>query len=231
VLNDNVLSESTVKQLRKILEGVVENGTAKNLKTDYLRIAGKTGTAVIAQGNKGYKVAGSKVYQASFCGYFPAENPEYSMIVVINSPSTNGYYGNVVAGSIFREVADKVYSLNLQMHKPFNAPTVKKELPNMPKGFASDLAMIYSYLGSKVNNLAADWANVSIGDQQLSLNDKELTKGIMPDVIGMTMRDALYLLESEGLRVNVSGFGKIVNQSIQPGERITKGAAITIELK
>jgi cell division protein FtsI (penicillin-binding protein 3) len=231
ILKEDMLSESTVKQLRKILEGVVENGTAMNLKTDYLRVAGKTGTAVIAQGSKGYKKDGAKVYQASFCGYFPAEDPKYSMIVVINSPSTNGYYGNLVAGSIFKEVADKVYSLNLQMHKPFNTPVASISMPIVSKGFAADLATVYSYLGKKVNQFTGDWATVTQSNQQISLIEKELTKDLMPDVVGMTMRDALYLLEGEGLRVNVSGFGKVVSQSVLPGERVNKGTVVAIELR
>jgi cell division protein FtsI (penicillin-binding protein 3) len=231
ILKEDMLSESTVKQLRKILEGVVDNGTAINLKTDYLRVAGKTGTAVIAQGSKGYKKDGAKVYQASFCGYFPAEDPKYSMIVVINSPSTNGYYGNVVAGSIFKEVADKVYSLNLQMHKPFNTPVASTSMPIISKGFAADLATVYSYLGKKVNQFTGDWATVAQSNQQISLIEKELTKDLMPDVVGMTMRDALYLLEGEGLRVNVSGFGKVVSQSVLPGERVNKGTVVAIELR
>lgn len=231
ILKEDMLSESTVKQLRKILEGVVENGTAMNLKTDYLRVAGKTGTAVIAQGSKGYKKDGAKVYQASFCGYFPAEDPKYSMIVVINSPSTNGYYGNLVAGSIFKEVADKVYSLNLQMHKPFNTPVASISMPIVSKGFAADLATVYSYLGKKVNQFTGDWATVTQSNQQISLIENELTKDLMPDVVGMTMRDALYLLEGEGLRVNVSGFGKVVSQSVLPGERVNKGTVVAIELR
>jgi cell division protein FtsI (penicillin-binding protein 3) len=117
------------------------------------------------------------------------------------------------------------------MHKPFNTPVASTSMPVISKGFAADLATVYSYLGKKVNQFTGDWATVAQSNQQISLIEKELTKDLMPDVVGMTMRDALYLLEGEGLRVNVSGFGKVVSQSVLPGERVNKGTVVAIELR
>jgi cell division protein FtsI (penicillin-binding protein 3) len=229
VLNEKICNEQTIKQLREILQGVVENGTAQNLKTDYLHVAGKTGTAVIAQGNHGYH-NGKKVYQASFCGYFPAENPQYSMIVVINSPSTNGYYGNVVAGSIFKEVADKVYSLNLDMHDAMNKQIAENNAPVIQKASTSDLKSIYKYLGIGVNDISSTWANVNGDEKKVALSENEIENGTVPDVKGMSLKDALYLLESMGLKVTVAGKGNVKQQSVEPGTKITKGNTITIEL-
>jgi cell division protein FtsI (penicillin-binding protein 3) len=230
VVDEHLLSASTIKQLRETLEGVVENGTAKNLKTDYLHIAGKTGTAVIAQGKQGYKNGGKKIYQASFCGYFPAEDPQYSMIVVINSPGTNGYYGNVVAGTIFREVADKVYSLNLNMHKSVNKGNPAKNTPVITKGNTDDIKTIYSFLGSKVNNVQAEWSTVVANGSRVTLTSTEVNNEEVPDVTGMSLKDALYLLEGLGLKVSVVGKGSVKKQSIAAGERITRGMQVVIEL-
>src|ERR1043165_9078345 len=231
VLNEKICSGNTIKQLQEILKGVVENGTATNLKTDYLHVAGKTGTAVIAQGNKRYAGGGKKVYQASFCGYFPAEEPEYSMIVVINSPSQNGYYGNVVAGAIFKEVADKVYSLSMEMHKAVNREIAENQLPLIPKGSSADLANIYKFLGINAPSVNSEWAVASANNKQVALAENEMASGVVPDVSGMSLKDALFLLESMGMRVSVTGRGNVMKQSVMAGEKILKGMAISIELK
>ncbi|HWB62677.1 MAG TPA: penicillin-binding protein [Chitinophagales bacterium] len=228
VVSEKIFSEKTDAQLKEILEGVVENGTAKNLKTDYLHIAGKTGTAVIAQGNKGYT---KRVYQASFCGYFPAEDPQYSMIVVVNSPNTNGYYGNVVAGSVFREVADKVYSLSLDMHKPLNQePVADNTLPAIEKASAGDVAGIYKFFGEKVSGVSSGWVNTGVNGKQVTMVQQEFEEGVVPDVKGMGLKDAIYMLESMGLKVYITGKGNVVKQSIEPGTKIIKGNTITLQL-
>ncbi|MCX6200057.1 MAG: penicillin-binding protein [Bacteroidetes bacterium] len=231
VLNPKICSAKTIQQLRGMLVGVVENGTATNLKTDYLHVAGKTGTAVISQGKKGYTSEGKKDYRASFCGYFPAENPQYSMIVMISSPSANGYYGNVVAGSIFKEVADKVYSLNLNMHKAVNEQVaLENKMPRIQKGNSADIKNIYAFLGTKVNNVNTEWATASTNGNKVLLAENEINNQTVPDVTGMSLKDALYQLESLGLKVLVSGRGNVIKQSIV-GEKISKGMSISIELK
>ncbi|MDB5281966.1 MAG: Peptidoglycan glycosyltransferase [Bacteroidota bacterium] len=231
VLNEHICNEHTIKQLQDILQGVVENGTAQNLKTDYLHVAGKTGTAVIAQGSHGYN-NGKKIYQASFCGYFPAEDPQYSMIVVINSPSTNGYYGNVVAGAIFKEVADKVYSLTLNMHKAINKELMaENNLPPLQKASASDLKSIYKFFGVTANDVSGTWAKVTAASPKKAvLTENEMEAGVVPDVKGMSLKDALYLLESMGMKVSIAGRGNVIQQSIEAGTKINKGTTITIQL-
>ncbi len=231
VLNPRICSQRTIQQLRGMLVGVVENGTAMNLKTGYLHVAGKTGTAVISQGKKGYTSEGKKDYRASFCGFFPAEDPQYSMIVMISSPSANGYYGNVVAGSIFKEVADKVYSLNLNMHKAVNEQVaIVNKLPRIQKGNSADIKNIYAFLGTKVNDVNTEWATASTNGNKVLLAENEINNQIVPDVTGMSLKDALYQLETLGLKVLVSGRGNVMKQSIV-GEKISKGMSISIELK
>ncbi|MFN8298270.1 MAG: penicillin-binding protein [Chitinophagales bacterium] len=227
VLNERLLSEHTVKQLQEILVGVVEEGTATNLKTDYLHIAGKTGTAVIAQGNQGYK---KRIYQASFCGYFPAEAPEYTMIVVINSPGTNGYYGNVVAGSIFREVADKVYSLSLDMHNSVNGGIAHNAIPAIVKGHVEDIKKIYEFFGQHVNSDGGEWASVDVTANSILLAENEPVNNVVPDVTGMSLKDAIYMLETLGMHVSVKGMGRVHTQSVVAGTQLQRGMTITIEL-
>lgn len=230
-LNEKICSGKTIEQLKQMLVGVVENGTATNLKTDYLHVAGKTGTAVVSQGKGGYKTAGKKVYRASFCGYFPAENPEYSMIVMINSPSANGYYGNVVAGSIFKEVADKVYSLNLNMHKAVNHQLAhQNRLPLIQKGSAADIKNIYAFLKTKTDDVETEWATTSTNGTNILLAENEINQQVVPDVTGMSLKDALYLLESLGLKVGVNGRGNVIKQSVV-GEKIVRGMSVNIDLK
>ena len=110
VLNDHIASKETITILQEMLEGVVLRGTAKNIKNNSYTIAGKTGTAQIAQNNAGYTKSN---YKASFAGYFPASNPRFSCIVVINDPSEKSYYGSAVAAPVFKEIADKIFANNL----------------------------------------------------------------------------------------------------------------------
>jgi len=121
VLNPEICSSSTLEKMKKMLEGVIAEGTGKDLKNKPYSVAGKTGTAQIAQGKGGYLGAdgNGKKYQASFCGYFPAENPEYSIMVVINEPSLGKYYAAAVAVPVFGEIADKIYANRLDLHPDF----------------------------------------------------------------------------------------------------------------
>jgi cell division protein FtsI (penicillin-binding protein 3) len=225
VINDKVLSDKTVKQLREILEGVVEEGTAQNLKTAYLKIAGKTGTAVIS--NHGY--TGNKKYQASFVGYFPADDPQYTMIVVVNSPGQGGYYGNVVAGSVFREVADKVYSLSLDMHPIVNDAASQNIPPVVQSGSREDISTLMNLFGVKVSEQNDEWIKLlQNNSKQYVAND--IKADIVPDVVGMGLKDAIYLLESRGMHVQFNGRGNVKGQSIDAGSRISKGEKITIQL-
>ena len=123
VLNHSIASRKNIEECKKMLRGVVENGTARNLNNDDFSIAGKTGTAQIAsREGGGYGAEGDRSYQASFVGYFPAENPQYSCIVVVSAPSNHIYYGNLVAGPVFKEIADKVFAKRFDLHK--NEPEI-----------------------------------------------------------------------------------------------------------
>jgi cell division protein FtsI (penicillin-binding protein 3) len=233
VINSAICSKKTLEKARAMLEGVVENGTASNLRHAAYKIAGKTGTAQIANEKYGYK--GKLSYQASFAGYFPADNPKYSCIVVVNAPSNNVYYGNLVAGPIFKEIADKIYSANLEMHKPLEPSATlasKNPLPYSKDGYYHDLANVFKELNIETVNKSErkEWVKTATGPKNVELADLNYAKGVTPSVVGMGLQDALYILENNGFAVKVLGRGTVKRQSVMPGERIIKGNLIVLEL-
>lgn len=234
VINPSICSRSTLKQAQELLEGVVQNGTAKNLNKSHLQIAGKTGTARIAQNSGGYGKNGMHKYRASFCGYFPADNPMYSCIVLVESPSLKGIYGNVVAGTVFREIADKIYaqSYDMSMKNEQVAEMTEFDVPVSQDGYREEILEVYSQLETQVEDLGrnADWVETYNRNIHVELKDQVIQQNIMPDVKGMGAKDAMFLLENQGLKVNMKGFGKVKYQSIPKGTRIRKGTHVKIEL-
>ena len=235
VINNSICSKKTIKMAKEILEGVVEEGTGRNLKNSRYKIAGKTGTAQIANAKYGYKNYESKVsHQASFVGYFPADNPKYTCIVVVNAPSKNVYYGNLVAGPIFKEVADKVYASSIQIHDELG---VKEHLaisriPYAKDGFYDDLSKIYTELNIKTSQDGVNpkWAKVATGKEEVKIYKKKVAPIYVADVVGMSIKDALHILENQGMSVRFTGNGVVKKQSISPGEKIIKGNKIILEL-
>jgi cell division protein FtsI (penicillin-binding protein 3) len=231
VINPSIASRSTIEKARVLLEGVVENGTATNLFTETYRIAGKTGTAQIANEKYGYRMDGRISYQASFVGYFPAEDPVYSCIVVVNAPSNSVYYGNQVAGPVFKEIADKVYATSFYNGYP-HPDSIVPVAPSLLRGQAGDVVTLLASLGIPSENEAVtDWIMPVRDNGKVVLRDHTMIENLVPDVTGMGLRDALFLLENGGLRVETSGRGRIVQQSLRPGTRIIPGSVITLELK
>jgi len=236
VINPAVCSSTTLKKVRKLLEGVVLRGTAKNLNNTVYSIAGKTGTAQISTHGI-YKVDGKINYQASFVGYFPADNPEYSCIVIMNSPSSDGYYGNITAGPIFREIADKVYASSIKIDPSVNTTALgnKHNDPMIKNGDFKDINTVLKSMGIsfKMNN-SSGWVNASVQDSTINIASagyqKMLKQGIMPDLHGMNAEDAVYLLENNHLRVTVKGMGAVVEQSLPAGTKFVKGQKILLQL-
>lgn len=230
VLKRSVCSADTRRKVEKMLEGVVERGTAENLKNSYYRIAGKTGTAQIANLKYGYN---KRSYQASFAGYFPADHPKYSCIVVINSPSRWVYYGNVVAGPIFREVADKIYIREFEMHKDNGPdPEMARSAPYSKSGNREETVASLRYLDVPYEEGDADsyWISTSSDEEKVNLRMRSVSSMLVPDVTGMGLKDAVYLLENAGLSVIVSGRGTVRRQSIAPGTSIRRGETVRLEM-
>ena len=230
VLAANVLKPQTAQTITNILEGVLEEGTAKALYTGNFSIAGKTGTAKIAKDKQGYK----DLYQASIAGFFPANDPLYSCIVVINSPTGNDYYGASVAGPVFKEIVEKCYSLSTTHHKPINRAkpdTINGLLPLIDSGFGTDILTLYNSLHIATNNHQAEWLTTQRTNDTILLRTLPTIDNLIPNVKGMGLRDAVFMLESKGLKVRFAGKGKVKIQRPAYGSRYRKGDRVYIELK
>ncbi|MGB0166302.1 MAG: penicillin-binding protein [Luteibaculum sp.] len=236
VLNPAICNKSTIKQLKTMLEGVVENGTGSNLSNAHFKIAGKTGTARIANASYGYQYTSTFSYQASFVGYFPADNPMYSCIVVVNAPSNSVYYGNLVAGPIFREIADKVFASRIDHHEPLNAEEnlLASNAPVSISGNYQDLVTVFNQFNVRTVNkgTSGPWVRTSTKSSEVEIMPYESASypNLVPNVVGMGLMDAIYLLENKGLRVEVSGKGMVKSQSISPGKRVKENSVIKINL-
>ncbi len=232
VIINSIASRSTIRKAKKMMEGVVENGTATNLKNPNYHIAGKTGTAQIARNKYGYRTGTSMSYSASFVGYFPAENPLYSCIVVVNSPSNGVYYGNIVAGTVFKEISDKVYATRFfRDYKPENKDEIKPSAPDAGNGYRADINEVLKNLDVKYRRTADDdWVATRESGDTIRLAGVKIQPGLVPDVRGMSLRDALYLLENCGLRAKVSGKGRVLRQSPEHGARYNEGTVVSLEM-
>jgi len=232
VIINSMASRSTIRKAKMMMEGVVDHGTAINLRNTNYKIAGKTGTAQIAQGTTGYRSGARISYQASFVGYFPAENPLYSCIVVVNAPSNGVYYGNIVAGSVFREISDKLYATNFfRDFKTGYAVSRNQAAPEAGNGFRADINKVLRELDVKYRRTASnDWVKTRESGDTVRLVGLNIRKGLVPDVRGMSLRDAIYLLENSGYKVKYSGKGKVLRQSPEHGARYFEGQVVSLEM-
>lgn len=223
-----ISSDKTLKKLKLMLEGVVQDGTAKNIKNSHYRIAGKTGTAQILENGK-Y----TKKYITSFVGYFPAHAPKYSAMVLIKNPRGWYQYGSNVAAPVFKEIADNIYARDINLHfamekKRFSEPGV---FPVIKAGNHEELTMLCNELGVSNHSLTEEeWVRAAKSGSAVNWKKNTVGQGIVPDVSGMTFRDAIYLLEKSGLSVSYQGKGRVAEQSLTPGTRISRGSRIYIRL-
>ena len=232
IINKSIASPQTIETVKKLMEGVVENGTARYLKNSPFKIAGKTGTAQIAKGKQGYN---KQNYTASFAGYFPAGNPKYSCIVVVSNPSAGKIYGGAVAAPVFKEIADKVYASRPEIHDGITDET--NYIANVPKiegvCYATDAAKLYNLFGIKTQAAVhgISWVRPYLNENNvLTIEKMIIEESLTPDVRGMNARDAVFLLESLGYHPLLSGKGKVVAQSIQPGSPLENGKKIELKL-
>jgi len=244
VLIEQIAKKETIEKAKIMLEGVVESGSGKTLNITAFKVGGKTGTAQIAKtgSNKGggrtaYGEVGKRSYQASFVGYFPAENPLYTCIVVINSPSNGVYYGAAVAGPVFKEIAEKVYSSSLNCIIPINDKNnLITQVPELIMAQSDEIQQVAQAFSIPVKK--TDKGGFARRDKSDSLSvrlaqvnlEAQLKKGIMPNLSGLSAKDALFLLENNGVSVKIQGFGSVKKQSIEAGQRFIKGNSITLIL-
>jgi cell division protein FtsI (penicillin-binding protein 3) len=227
-----ICSPETIRKVKKMLEGVVNAGLAKHIKSDLYQIAGKTGTArklingVYTEG-KNY---------TSFAGYFPADKPKYSCIVIIDNPKSSGAdytrYAGSVAAPVFKEVADRIYAYDVAIQKPVKDSIPEKSADVKWAGATEDLSVISKSLNMTPAPAESRYAAASLykkGKTKWNLRDVESRD--VPDLLGMSMRDALYLMENKGFRVTFKGSGKVVEQSLPPGTNKSGSKTILLTLQ
>ncbi|MDX9908240.1 MAG: penicillin-binding protein [Mariniphaga sp.] len=231
VLNPMITTRETIGKAQKMLEGVCELGTGRSLQNPWFNIAGKTGTAQISSGTGGY-VKG--MYLASFAGYFPADNPRYSLIVTINNPRGGVFYGGSVAGPVFKEIAERVFAASNLFEDPVDEAETPEtpELPEIKKGTTENILRVAHEL--KIGNIGgkagSGMASIKNSDGKLLLNTVDIPSGKVPDVRGMGASDAVFILENAGLQVKIKGTGKVKEQSIPPGSNYSRGSYVYLTL-
>jgi len=233
VLVEKICSDATIQQLKACLEAVCTDGTAKELfKNSTYKVAGKTGTALVADGNRGYA---DQIYQTSFAGYFPANDPQYTIVVVIkNKPKAVLHYGATVAGPVFKEIADRLYTNYVRQVNYTNA---NKKVDSASafyytgskqdiKHLAGNLQLGYKDVGTATD----EWLDVTVNKGSVGFLGKPVDVKTMPQLKGMGLKDVVVLCENIGLKVSAKGKGRVVNQSILPGQSYAKGQILNIEL-
>lgn len=234
IISEAICSPATIRMAQQMLEGVVTKGTAADLfKGSQYTVAGKTGTARINQQGGGYEVDGVKKYQASFVGYFPADKPKYSCIVVFYEPTAGQFYASKVAAPVFRELADKIYSTNFELHQELKPDTavLANDLPPLKKGRFQPAKVVCTYLNLRMeDNISDEWITAKQDNNKIKTFPVKYTPGLVPDVTGMGLRDALLLLDNLGISVQATGRGKIISQSLQAGSRISAGSQMQLTL-
>jgi cell division protein FtsI (penicillin-binding protein 3) len=225
-----ICSPATLQKVKILLEGVVQNGTGSVVKDSTYKVAGKTGTALIADGEKGYS---EKKYNASFVGYFPADNPKYSCIIVVNRPEAGKIYGGAVAAPVFKEIADKVYATQLDIHDQKEQDYfTRRLLPASAKGNYQDLkasllAMDYPVMMPSTN---PEWVEMDSSRAGIVLQPTYIGTDTIPDLAGLTGKDAVYMTEKAGLKPIVKGKGLVGEQSLLAGSPLIRGSEIIINL-
>ena len=235
VMRESIVKHSSaLKQIQKMLEGVVSIGTGKKARAKSFPVAGKTGTAQIwtAQGK-------TAAYLLSFAGYFPANNPQYTCIVCLQksgSPASGGF-----SADIFHVIAEGIMSKNIKRKVDEARDSTSILVPDVKNGNMDAAKDVLSHLGF---NPTVDWSAYASGpkkvwghaqmvnNKSVSLQqDKPYKQETVPSVAGMGARDAVYMLEKRGLRTRLDGCGKVVSQSLPPGQTVKKGQLCVLTLK
>jgi len=234
VVVDKVGDSSTIAQLQECMRAVVTDGTAKNIESPYYTIAGKTGTAQVA--DKGIKYSDG-VYQGSFVGFFPAESPKYTIAVVIRTkPHSNAYYGGTIAAPVFRMIADKVFANNLgSWAGPLDSiARVGHHYVMAQKAPVKNYEILLNAIGKKANDEVHAGNEMAMlqddSSSRMTIKQGKVFRNIMPDLKGMGLKDAVYLLESQGVQVQIQGRGRVQAQSVPAGTKLAKGQNITLQL-
>lgn len=230
VLRKEICKESTIQQCRQMMEAVGKpGGTAfEAFKNSPYKVAGKTGTCWLWENGK-YQ---DNRYRASFVGYFPADKPKYSCIVVIEDPH-GLYYASQVAAPVFRELADKIYSTALDIHGNNLVKTDKQYAPHFKAGMSKNFHLLSQKFQLPIvkKDNGSDWAYPSTENEKMVMTGMNVREGFVPNCMGMGMRDAIQAIQNAGYRYKIQGKGKVVGQNILAGTPMKKGSVIVIQLQ
>ncbi|MDR2765366.1 MAG: transpeptidase family protein [Tannerella sp.] len=230
VIRSSICSRETLDIIREMLVNVVEKGTGRMVHSDAVAIAGKTGTAQIATGG------GYQSHQVTFCGYFPADDPAYSCIVVIRRPRVGTPSAGAMSGGVFKTIAEKIHSEQTRIDlRSMDDDSMKVALPEVKNGEAKALTSLLNELDIEMEprRLKSGYVTAErrTNDRRMELKAVSLKENTVPNVVGMGARDAIYLLEKSGLRVSMSGRGQVVFQSLASGQRVNRGQTVSIVLR
>jgi len=228
-LIDKICGDKALKEMQGILEAVVSRGTAKQVRNEYFSVSGKTGTAQVAEGGGGYK-SGTLKYLASFCGYFPSDNPQYSCIVVIKKKHSAS--GGSDAGPVFSKIARRVYSKNFTSDIAKAKDLEGSMTPEVKNGDYAAATSVLKDLGimSSSSDAGSKWQRAENADGSVAFTSLDVDDNQVPDLTGMGARDAIYALENVGLKAKIMGCGKVKRQSVAPGGKFVQGQTVVLEL-
>jgi cell division protein FtsI (penicillin-binding protein 3) len=231
VVDSHIASSTTIEKAKELLSGVVENGTAKEYRPVHYMFSGKTGTARTDYYDP---TSPRKQYMASFAGYFPSDKPKYSCLVMVYDPVVGGFYGATAALPVFRKIADRCMGVNRELLAKTMLPDTQKMMEGVRLAGWSEKDELNEIIDELSLDTHAegdgDWARLAGGEEMEVEVKNILDKNLIPELYGMGIRDAIYLLENRGIHVKYSGVGRVKSQSIRSGQPITKGSTIFLTL-
>ncbi len=227
IINPSICSERTLNEIKTMLIGVINEGTGKAVKCDAFQVAGKTGTAQLAAGG------GYSGHYVSFCGYFPAEKPKYTIFVGIRKPKGIPS-GGLMPGAVFKNIAEQVYARNMFLSPDqCKSDSLLTKIPYTKNGLYNQSKIVLDNLKIPFTPPAEDalWMQAKAKEHSIEMQKTNTVQGLVPNVYGMGAKDALYAMEKAGLRVTIRGYGKVTSQSAPSGSRVIKGSSVILDLQ
>ena len=235
VISGAICSKGTVNEVKKALRHVVEKGTAAKYNDPRYQFSGKTGTAQIATNGRYVDNDGYRRHQASFAGFFPSDKPQYSCIVVLYSAKTKAnFYGGTWATPVFKQIADHIYTTHPEWNTPVKGRGVEPvDLPNIAGGMASEVKKSIDNLPVRSNTIVPKegWITVDETAGAMNIRKMKIETGIIPNVMGLGLKDALYILENEGYTVSFEGHGRVMEQTPAPETEAGNECQVKLILK
>lgn len=245
VLKEQAIGAQTAATITQMLVQVIDNGTASGIKTENYKIAGKTGTSWVNSERGGYNNKDNKQYQASFAGFFPANNPQYTMVVVVNKPKRAGVYsGSQIAAPIFKNISDRIYSTHIKVQPTLQTASLP-QVPGILKGDVTKTKWVLNEIGissqiivdSNANSKNANpdfigkYIEATKEAHSVKLKPVAINNNTIPDLRGMGLRDAIKLLSDLGFKATYSGYGRVSDQAPAPNSKITASNEVILILK